>query len=110
MQIVNNTNTLYTAKGMVLLNGEERLIAEDTKYYSKEDVVSTIGLMGVLIDVILTILITFIFTFSIPIALIVLPIPSIILAYMGLISISTPILWTIEIIAVIIAILINDRG
>lgn len=108
--VVNTTNAVYLAKSSVYLNGNEIPLDSLSVYFSSTDAVNIIGFMGLLATVLLTIAVSFIFFFSIPLAIIMIPLPTVMLSTIGFININPAIAWGIEVAALVLAIIINKRS
>lgn len=107
--IVNNSGANYLAKASVTLKGNIIPMESLSKYFPG-NTVQTIGYMGLLADLLLTIAMSFIFFFSVPIAILMIPLPTVMLSSIGFIAVDPAIAWGMELGALVLAVIINKRS
>lgn len=108
--VINTSGTCYMSKSSVYLGG--LLVPQDSLSYCFVDTEArdTMGMMAILVDAILTIALMFLVTFSIPLAILLVPVPTLILATTGFLAIDVNIAIAMEIAALVVAVIINRRG
>lgn len=99
-------DTLYIAKAYVIINNDDFFLDSLSQMFFGVSITSFMGLLGVFL---LTIVFAFILRFSIPLGIILIPLPTLLASSIGLISIDIMIALGLEISAVVLAIFINDR-
>jgi hypothetical protein len=102
--------TTYTASAYATLNNENYLLDTISHHYPSRTALDIIGNMGLIIAIILTIAFAFIMMWSIPIGVIVVPLPLIILSYLGIIALDPALAISLELAALVIAVFIGRRG
>lgn len=107
MNIEPVNGSTYRARAYITKNGIRQLFDTLSHTFLAQNVLGHLGLYGVML---FTIIFAFAFTFSIPIGVIMTPIPSIIFSAMGWINIETWITVMLELVAIVLAVIINNRG
>jgi hypothetical protein len=104
-----SNGTTYYAKAFVYLatDGTEILKKELSASFAEYNPFSYMGLFAALI---LTIVFGFVITWSLPVGLIMIPLPTLFLSMIGMLNIDASIPITLEIIAIVLAVMINRRG
>lgn len=110
LNIENVSGKTYYAKSSVIMDGEEYVLDSAIHYFPSEDARDTIGFMGIIIAIILTIAFMFTMMWSIPIGVMMIPLPTLILSSIGFIAVSVPMAIGLELAAIVIAIFIGRRG
>lgn len=104
--VANTTGTTYEAKAYVTLDG--------TKYYLTSltysfDEASVFGTYGIFLCIIITIVFLFVGIWSKAVALVLLPLPTLLFSVANIIDVSTGIMIAVEIVCVIVAIWLGRR-
>lgn len=100
-------DTTYIAKAYLLYGTDEFFLDSVTKRFFSPDITSVMGLLGVFL---LTIVFAFLIKFSIPLGIVMIPIPTIMASVIGLIQLDPMIAIGLEIGAIVLAVFVNDRG
>ena len=109
LNVDNISGSTYIGKSFVYIENKEIPIDSLSIHFPTTDAQNTIGLMGLLVDLLVTISFGFIFFFSIPLAIILIPIPTVMLSSIGFLAIDPAIAWGIEVAALVLAFIINKR-
>lgn len=108
LQTVAEINdTRYLAKAFVTIGGTEIFVDSESHTFFGDDITTQLGLLGIFL---MTIMFGFLFLFSIPLAVVIIPIPTLLGAMSGLIQLDVGIAIGLEIAAIVLAVFINDRG
>ena len=107
--VLNTSGSTYVAKTFVNLTLDEIPIDSLSVHFPSTDARDTIGLLGILIDILLTISFSFILFFSVPLAIIFIPLPTVMLSSIGFLAIDPAIAWGLELAALVLAFIMHKR-
>ena len=103
--IINGTT--FVANSYATISGQEYFLGSLTKEWGTPAPESKLFLFGI---VLLTILAAFMFVYSITIGVLIVPLPLLVGAWIGLVNVNLSVAIGIEILAIIIAIILNKEG
>ena len=109
INLVNVSGRTYKGQGYILLDGKEYLLAEGFYNFPKEDQTVNLGNSGLFYVLLLTIVFMVIAFYYIIISIILTPISLLLSSMLGFILIPVYVTIPIQILAIIIAIIINKR-
>ena len=107
INVINTSGATYIGKSFVYINGNEIPKSVYSFTFPPNNV---FGNMGLVIWLLLTIVFAFTIFFSIPLGVMMIPLPTIFLSAIHLISFDVNIALSLEIAAMVIAVFINSRG